>query len=276
MPRTTRLLRIRTVVRALALALFLILPVGLFLRLDPLALVSIWSVLLLVATVVWGRWFCGWLCPFGVYHQLTTRTLSRWRRTRWSVSENAAGARAKYYLLVFLLACLVGGWDMVGWIDPLCLMYRGLGVAQAWEVYRSAGAMVPESVFTGLIRDVAASGRAIAPERARLVPWGSFLTLGLLLLATGLNYVRPRLWCRYLCPLGALLGIAAHRPFVRLRLDPDACRSCHLCAQVCPSGAGPEAYGRWKASECFSCRSCQQLCSSRAIRFESSFIKRRK
>jgi ferredoxin len=66
---------------------------------------------------------------------------------------------------------------------------------------------------------------------------GSFqmLVLGGLLLAAGVFVGRP--YCRFLCPYGALLKMAAKVSKWRVRITPNVCTQCRLCEQSCPYGA---------------------------------------
>jgi len=54
-----------------------------------------------------------------------------------------------------------------------------------------------------------------------------------------LNFSRARFWWRYICPLGALLGLIGKNPLLRLKTDPDRCNDCHLCVADCQGGANP-------------------------------------
>ena len=83
-----------------------------------------------------------------------------------------------------------------------------------------------------------------------------------------LNLVRNRFWCRYLCPLGGMLGLFAVRPLLRLTSDPDACNSCLKCTLSCPAAAQPEKPGEWLATECFGCWNCVGSCSNQGLDFK--------
>jgi len=91
--------------------------------------------------------------------------------------------------------------------------------------------------------------------------------IGLILLGVILlNLVRPRFWCRYLCPSGALLGVFARWHFIKLKTDADKCDDCKLCSLHCPSQASPYPDDKWKKAECFHCYNCASECSQDAIR----------
>ncbi len=58
---------------------------------------------------------------------------------------------------------------------------------------------------------------------------------GAALLVTSMFVGRP--YCRYLCPYGPLLGVAARFAKWRPTVTPDACTQCRLCESSCPFGA---------------------------------------
>jgi len=61
------------------------------------------------------------------------------------------------------------------------------------------------------------------------------VSCGIGLLALGMFVGRP--YCRFLCPYGALLGLASNVSKWRVRITPDTCTQCRLCEQSCPFGA---------------------------------------
>jgi len=63
----------------------------------------------------------------------------------------------------------------------------------------------------------------------------SLLTLGAAFVVVGMFVGRP--YCRFLCPYGALLRLAALAAKWRVRVTPDVCTQCKLCEHACPYGA---------------------------------------
>ena len=97
-------------------------PVGWLIQLDPLVGLGtllatgtlyaglLWGLLTIVLTILLGRFFCGWLCPFGTLHQAVGWLANLGRRASWRIAANRyrRGQGIKYALLVFLLGAAAG------------------------------------------------------------------------------------------------------------------------------------------------------------------------
>ncbi|MEP0775078.1 MAG: 4Fe-4S binding protein, partial [Acidobacteriota bacterium] len=148
--------RIRVVYQAFFLVLFLWLlarlaagdprdlPFTAFFHLDPLAAVGvtgaagtlpgplIWGVALIVLTILFGRVFCGWVCPLGTLQHLVSRLLSpRSRRESLRVNRYRRWYALKTYILVALLVGAAAASLQTGLLDPLSLLARGLASGPA-------------------------------------------------------------------------------------------------------------------------------------------------
>ncbi len=263
--------------------------VDLFFQFDPLVLLSSWlashqlvaalllSLITLALTLLAGRWFCGWICPFGTFHNLFTS----WRAAK-AKSKIESGAytrwqKSKYYILVSLLVACILGLNLTGWLDPFSFFYRSLAAvifpmlndAIVWlfgSIYQADPGIghfkvttVSEPVYDVLRRYFLATTQ---PHF-----YGTFL-IGLLFFAVlFLNLYRARFWCRYICPLGGLLGVVGKNPLVQIKQDPETCNNCRACVTDCQGGANPDVAGGWKPSECFYCWNCHSACPHHAITF---------
>ncbi len=257
---------------------------------DPLILVltwlaahsvpwaALWALVTVGVTLVLGRVFCGWVCPFGTVHAVAGRLLAPRRRKpdptrdRWS-----AWHRTKYYLLAAFVGMAVFGGHWGTLFDPLVLLYRSTTVAllpaTQWAVEQGSKAIFDADLGAGNFRlhhvtDVPYQFLRdhvfVVPRQAFLGAWLVVVFFGLLV---ALNRVRPRFWCRYLCPLGALLGLLAWRPLLRRHTRPDDCNQCGLCGVDCRGAAAEVPGATWHPSECFGCLNCTPACPRGSLGF---------
>ncbi|NQT12520.1 MAG: 4Fe-4S dicluster domain-containing protein, partial [Planctomycetes bacterium] len=221
-----------------------------------------------------------WVCPLGTIHAIAGRLFDRRRRDPKRRDHWSRWQLGKYYLLVGFLVMAAFGGHWVAIFDPLVLLYRTTTVALMpglqWAVEESSTAVYQSDPGLGPMRLVQATEPVYGLLRDHLfvVPRqafvGSGLIVGLFLVTLALNGYRRRFWCRYLCPLGALLGLCARRPMLRRVVDEESCNSCELCATACHGAAGRESGAGWKPSECFGCMNCTESCSGQSLRFRWS------
>jgi len=265
-----RLTRTRTISQAFFLALFLWLlfradfgrienyAVSLFLELDPLSalatILSSWtlyagmilSLIVVFITILLGRVFCGWFCPFGTLNEFVGWLVRPGKRqARMESNRYRSIFSLKYYLLIAFLVLSVFGITQIGLLDPISLLTRSL----ATSIYPALG------VVTG--------GWGFA-HRTFQTGW---LLGGILLGVLLLNKLIPRFFCRVLCPLGALLGVLSRFSLFHVYRSVDKCSDCEYCLIKCHGAADPHLSLR--KSECFVCLECRELCPTKGISFRA-------
>ncbi len=92
--------------------------------------------------------------------------------------------------------------------------------------------------------------------------------LGVLLFAV---LFAGRIWCKYLCPLGAWSGVFNRFSLFKLCLQEKKCKSCQKCAQACSVALNPLKEGDLNSLECVRCFNCYNECDERAIRIKPVF-----
>jgi MauM/NapG family ferredoxin protein len=189
---------------------------------------------LLAATAVFGRFFCGWICPLGTLQHLVSWVSGPQRRKATERNRYRKWFATKYVVLLVLLVWALLGADHFGWLAPIPLLTRGLavGVRPLWH-----GGEVPAG-------------------------WISFAILALILLTSAWM---PRLFCRALCPAGALMGLFARLAPFRIRRSGAACTDCNLCLLACQGADEP--LGRHRVSECHVCLNCLDVCNEQSLSY---------
>jgi MauM/NapG family ferredoxin protein len=252
-------------------------PVKVFLDLDPLVFLSTilsshfvegalyLSILTLLVTVLAGRFFCGWFCPMGSLNNAISIFNKRQRPPKnWH--------RLKYYLLIFLLVGSLLGLQVTGVFDPISLMIRSFSIGLYPVLNQGLNSVLNTLYNTNLPPLMALSDLLGQALKKTVLAFNQphYLQSGLIFLLfafiLGLNLVERRFWCRYLCPLGALLGLISRYSLVGRHVS-EGCTSCGKCERACPAAAAPQRDDSYKKVECYYCFNCDDLCPSKAVSF---------
>ena len=171
--------------------------------------------------------FCSWLCPVGTLSEYLWKLgrdtfRSEWLLPRWADVDLRS---LKYILLgLFLLAVVT-------------MPVKGI------EAFL-------EGPY-GLISDV----KMLNFFRTLGVAGGAVMALLVLL-----SVFIPNFWCRYLCPYGALMGLAARFSPTRIRREPEPCIDCGKCSKACPSRLAVDRLITITSVECTGCLECVAAC----------------
>ncbi|MGE5396555.1 MAG: 4Fe-4S binding protein [Chitinophagales bacterium] len=99
---------------------------------------------------------------------------------------------------------------------------------------------------------------------------GTWYASILLIVLLALSMFISRLWCRFICPYGALLGIVAKDAGWLSgtsggpSIDKEVCRKCGRCEKNCPVAAVKK--GVIDEAECINCGNCSKECKLGAVR----------
>ncbi|HTS18811.1 MAG TPA: 4Fe-4S binding protein [Verrucomicrobiae bacterium] len=302
-------------------------PVNWFLQLDPLvALGTIlttralyaglaWALLTVALTVVLGRFFCGWLCPFGTIHQFFGWIGRRNKKfaARVAANQYRPAQAIKYYLLIAMLTAAVGSlladllaaarrspaipclvfaiglvalsflavrkvvpnrkkailtlaalivaWFALGaflctdawfaaslqtgWLDPIPLIHRSVNLVLLPIADRALGALSTSPRFYV----------------------GAWIIGAVFLAAILLNFVIPRFYCRFVCPLGALFGVLSEPALWRVGKREGQCTNCELCENNCEGACEP--FEKIRTSECLLCMNCLDACQQTRMTYST-------
>ena len=231
-----------------------IVPADLFLIIDPLVSVStaiasrswVWSLvsagMILLVCVLIPRGFCGYLCPLGSLIDLFDWAVGK-RVTRLRVKGDGWWVHIKYYLLAAILMAALLGVLVSGFVSAIPVITRGL-------------LFLGEPLQSGLAR-----GWHLVPG----FNLGHVLSIGLFLGVLALGLLRPRFWCKYVCPSGAVFSIGNLFRGTERKVE-SSCIQCNKCVTVCPFDAIKPDFTTW-VTDCTLCQTCAGVCPSHSIKF---------
>lgn len=103
----------------------------------------------------------------------------------------------------------------------------------------------------------------------------SVTTMVVLVCLTLLSLFYKMFWCRYLCPYGALLGLASIISPFKIRRDASGCTGCQRCSATCPSGLAVHSCTAVSSPECTGCLTCAKSCpENNVLAMQPAFWKR--
>ncbi|MBM3812777.1 MAG: 4Fe-4S binding protein [Acidimicrobiia bacterium] len=204
---------------------FFYLRTGTMPEIHPAAMVLFLTFLAL--SLAFRKSFCGWLCPIGtISERLWKIGRQTFRRVFFPPKWIDIPLRGLKYILFGLFLWAVGGMSAAGIEAFLASPY-------------------------GLVADVKMLDffRRMSPFAATVV--------GLLVIG---SFFVPNFWCRYLCPYGALMGLASLASPLRIRRVPDLCIDCNKCAKACPANLPVDKLIQVRSAECIGCMECVAEC----------------
>ncbi|MBF0540293.1 MAG: 4Fe-4S binding protein [Nitrospirae bacterium] len=230
--------------------------VSFFLDIDPLASISAFltswtvyqgmllSLLVIIPTIIFGRFFCSWICPMGILNQWISQLLNK-RRAIVDIKINTYRPifQIKYFFLTIFLVLSALGALQIGLMDPISIITRSFTVS-------------------------------ILPLIHFITGWGSHLSArfngGILISIIFLmilfsNRIYTRFWCRVLCPLGGLLGIMSGLSIFKIYRNKALCTDCNKCLKSCHGGCDP--HSELKHNECLLCMNCVEECPEGALHY---------
>ncbi|MCW3996423.1 MAG: 4Fe-4S binding protein [Candidatus Bathyarchaeota archaeon] len=233
------------------------------------------------ASLLLGRFFCGWLCPFGLYQDLLTkaRKFIRLRHLSFSDKTSARLGQVRYLIIaVFLISSVlfasytIFGTELIPGTIPGGPFGTEAGIT-SWinEPFCLVCPMRPLCLF------VQSGLGSINWRYISQIVYGSFyergmyitsINLTIFIAVTILALAYRRFWCR-ICPLGGLTALfSTFTPFkqiafTKLKKDEHKCTKCGICKRACPTQATAmyeKKGGDVTESKCMLCARCIEVC----------------
>ncbi len=252
------------------------LPAGTFFKINPLIMLitsisertllngAFFSVIMVLFTLVFGRFFCGWICPLGTAIDIAGSKGQR------------CPPKLKFYILAVILIFSLFGIQIAWVLDPMVIMARFVSLnlipALTLSIDRSFIFFIKSFGLYGAPYDLYRSLKTSFLGINTYYFSHSIMIFAVFLLIMLGAALMKRSWCRTICPLGAIYALAGRHPLLRRRIE--GCVSCGKCQPACRMGAIKED-NSYSAGECVLCMDCIYECTPGITKFDWVFSKKK-
>ncbi len=228
---------------------------------DLLTMAAGGFIIILLLTLLTGRTYCSFLCPLGigqdVFSRIGGRVKKKFRRfgykkphtiIRYSVLALTLGTAIFWglYLLTLLDPYSIFGRFMTYFGEPVILLVNNFftWVLGKFDVYSLHHVDI----------------RGFNPA-AYAVPSFFFLLVGTM------SFVKGRLYCNMICPVGTLLGLISKVSIFRVKFSESKCTRCGRCALKCKSSCIDFLNFNVDVSRCVNCFNCIDVCPEKSLSY---------
>lgn len=189
----------------------------------------------LLSSLLLKKAFCSWLCPIGTLSELLWKTGEKFFGRNFQLPKWLdLPLRGLKYLLLSFFAFVIGTMSAAALADFLHSPYGMVADVKMLNFFRNLGE-------TGII---------------------------VLIVLLALSLFIRNFWCRYLCPYGALMGLASLLSPTKIRRDAAACIDCGKCARACSANLPVDRLIQIRSVECAACMECIAACpAENALQF---------
>ncbi len=228
-------------------------------------------VVLFLFTLLFGRIYCSVICPLGILQDIISRFSGRGRKKskkgnkkRW-FKYSKPQTYLRYGMLVVCAILLI-----FGIVTPLLLLdpYSNFGRI-ATNLFRPLGMEINNIIAAIALKSGNFSFYHVSVETVTAV---SLTAAIIALLVVGvMSFLRGRLFCNTICPVGSLLGLLSRFSLFKVVMNESKCTKCSLCERACKSQCIDSKNVKIDSSRCVSCYNCLSRCKFDAIGYQFSW-----
>ena len=198
--------------------------------------------------VLTGRAVCGWACPVGLLQRITAKVPQK-LKMRFPGIRKFGQHRIEHYLRYTKYFVLIG----LVILAPYFIVYMG----DKGFIFTD---VCPVGVLTGTLPILALNPETYTPNPFFYIAFIVFILFFILI------FLIERGWCRYFCPVGAILAPFNKISFLHIEVDKKNCTHCNICSNVCPMGI--DVMNMDRDPECILCGKCITACPKNGISFK--------
>lgn len=228
-------------------------------------------ILLILATLLFGRVYCSFLCPLGIWQDIVIR-ISDFTKKR----SNGGKAPKKEYkkphnIFRYTVLVITGGAFAAGFTYPLALL----------DPYSNYGRIVT-NVFGSLETLINNLLSVIFPASFYTQNYSALGTHAFIwaiiffAVVTLFSVFKGRLYCNTICPVGSLLGLLGGISLFKPAINKDMCVKCGQCARKCKSNCISLETKEIDATRCVACYDCIVSCKRGGVKLVPTWFKKDK
>ncbi len=232
--------------------------------LSVLSLAGAGFIAVLAVTLLFGRIYCSSICPLGALQDLISYFSRKVQRKKYFKLTKSFTKTRYGILLAAVISYLSGSLLVINLLDP----YSSFGriFSQLFKpvllVLNNALAYALSGLDIYIIYPVEIKGISIS---LLAIP-----ALFLIIVLT-MSFLKGRMFCNTVCPVGTLLGFMSRYSVYRIEIDKDNCIGCNLCERVCKSGCIDKKNKIIDFDRCVECYNCFTVCPTDGINFNNSY-----
>jgi polyferredoxin len=229
---------------------------------PALLFVNIVAIVCMVGiTLLFGRVYCSVVCPMGIFQDVVSKIsklVSR-KKKRYAYRKNNPVLRWSVVGITIITFCL--GYTLIlGFVDPYSAYGRIL--VHLFKPVYLMGNNLLATVFNHFGNY---TFYRIEIEMQSL--YAFFLGIFTLCFVGFLAWNSGRLYCNTICPVGTVLGYVGKFACFKIRMKPDTCNHCGLCAKECKASCIDSKAGTVDYSRCVNCFNCIDSCNREGLSF---------
>ena len=218
-------------------------------------------VFLFVFALLFGRLYCSFICPLGVYQDIAIWFSRKKRRGKKYFSYNRPKNLLRYAMLALAIISIVTGLNfLLVFIEPYSLF--GNITTHVLRPPLLAVSNLISNVTDSLgMYNIYKEENFIISIQAILISVTFFIGIGVLAWKYG------RTWCTSVCPVGSFLGLISRFSIFKIKLNAEQCTNCGLCEKKCKASCIESKEQKIDYSRCINCFDCIETCNQNAINF---------
>jgi ferredoxin-type protein NapF len=218
-------------------------------------------IVVLLLTILSGRTYCSFLCPLGILQDVFSRAGGRVKKKFRRFGFKKASTLLRYSILVLVVIfTLVWGGFLLTIFDPYSIFGRLM------TYFVRPLLLIANNFLSGILGRFDIYTLVNTPQVK--FPLAVYIIPSAFLLLTGiLSFIRGRLFCNSVCPVGTFLGLISKISIFRINFDDLKCTRCGRCSLACKSSCIDFLNKDIDVSRCVDCFNCLKSCPEKAISY---------